>query len=217
MTTEHQPPAGEGAPKADASENPAPAKRKTIERTSGEKFQIWFFQNRFWVLGLASTLIQASVIYFVEFTPLRFEDDDAYENVAFVAVDVQEAEDAPEVAAEGEIEPTEKILEEKEDTRVATAQNPFAIGATPPVDMNPSDIPEYTAEARAAGWQGVLYLEVVISENGRVLQVIPKNNPGYGLAQKAVQKYRSKRFRPAVLDGKPITVKMVIPVRYKLN
>jgi len=199
---------------------PAPPRAKRPEdRTRDEKFIIWFNQNRVWALGLLSVVVLASVIGAVEIKPLRFEEDDAYENIAFVAVDVQEAEDAPEVAAEGEIEPTEKILEEKEDDRVASAQNVHAIGATPPVDLAPSDKPDYTVEARQAGWQGVVVATVVISEEGRVLQVLVPNHqdPGYGIAQAIVRKYRGKRFRPAILDGKPITVKMQIPVRFTLN
>lgn len=193
-------------------------KSNVIQRTGKEKFAIWFDQNRFWVLGVFSFSIQFLIIYFMYFPPKTFgADDDIYEEIQFVQnVQVQqEATDVP--PAEGEIRKTDQLKKEKvEDERIAGAQNPYAIGATPPVDLSPGTKPPYTPEARAAGIEGLLVLELVVGDDGRVLQCRVVKGLGHGLDQSAVQTYYSKRFTPAYKEGKPITVKINVPIRFQL-
>lgn len=188
------------------------------ERTGKEKFRIWFHQNRFLVLGLASALIQGILVLTVYFPDVRFdEDDEVYDEIAFTA-NVQLKEAAPEVPpAEGEIKETERLKKEVvEDTRIASAANPFAQGATAPVDLNPGVKPPYTAEARAAGIEGVVVLELIISEKGNVLRARVLRGLGYGLDQSAVRTFRAKKFTPSYKEGKPITVKIPVQVRFTL-
>lgn len=189
-----------------------------IQRSGKEKFAIWFHQNRYWVLAAASGTFQFLFIYFMYFPPQTFDQgEDIYEEIQFVD-QVQVKQEAVEVPpAQGEIRKTDQLKKEKvEDTRIAGAQNPFAIGATPPVDLSPGVKPPYTAEARAAGIEGMMVLELVIGENGRVLQARVVKPLGYGLDQSAVQTYYQKRFTPAYKEGKPITVKINVPIRFQL-
>lgn len=189
-----------------------------IQRTKSEQRKIWFFQNRFRIFGLISVFVQLAAIYGVEFEPPRFADDsEVYDQIAFVSNLQVQTEAGEQDVAEGEIEPTDKKLEEQLDDRIASAQDPFRINATPPVDLNPSVKPEYTPEARKAGFEGKLYLEIVVADTGEVLMVRPRNQVGHGLEPIAIQTYRRKRFQPAIMQGKPITVKIIIPVRYSLN
>lgn len=191
---------------------------KKIERTKAEERRIWFFQNRFTIFGAISLFVQLAAIYGIEFEPLRFEDDDqVYDQIAFVSNVQVESEEGQEEVAEGEIEPTDKLLEDKLDDRIASAVNPFQVNATAPVDLNPSVKPAYTPEARKDGFEGKLYLEIVVADTGEVLMVRPRNKVGFGLERLAIQTYRRKRFQPALMQGKPITVKIIIPVRYTLN
>jgi protein TonB len=189
-----------------------------IQRSAAERRKIWIFQNRFRIFGVVSVFVQLAAIYGVEFEPLRFEDGDrVFDQIAFVSNLQVESEAGETEVAEGEIEPTDKKLEEQLDDRIASAVDPFQVRATPPVDLSPSDKPEYTAEARAAGFEGKLYIEIVVADTGEVLMVRPRNQVGYGLEQIAVRTYRRKRFQPAIMQGKPITVKIIVPVRYSLK
>ena len=198
-----------------------PTKKRKLERTSSEKFRIWFFQNRFNVVGALAAVTQISAIYLVKFEPVNLDfSNEVYEEVAFVnnLQVVQDAPSAPQVTAEGEIVPTEKLEKPKEDNRVAQAVNPYQINATMPVDLTPTLKPLYTAEARAAGIEGIVYIELVIADTGEVLSASPRGKTlGYGLEAEAIRVFRRKKFSPAKKDGEPITVKIVVPVRFTLN
>ena len=72
---------------------------------------------------------------------------------------------------------------------------------------------QYPKEAQAAGIQGVVIAEVVVSEAGlvtdaRVVRSIPI------LDEAALKAVRQWRFEPAVVDGKPVPVKMTVTVNF---
>jgi protein TonB len=104
------------------------------------------------------------------------------------------------------------------DPRIGTAVNHVMANATAPVDLNPEIAPEYTDRARSAGIEGALILELIISDDGKVLRAKPVGKPlGFGLEQTAVRCYERKRFKPSMnSDGQPITVKIYQPVRFQL-
>lgn len=104
------------------------------------------------------------------------------------------------------------------DPRIGTAQNHLMANATAPIDLNPSVTPEYTARARAAGIEGTIILELIISDEGEVLRAKPVGKTlGMGLEQSAIACYERKRYKPSMnSDGKTITVKIYQPVRFEL-
>ncbi|MDF3821176.1 energy transducer TonB [Leptospira sp. 96542] len=167
-----------------------------------------------------SALLQAVIILFW-FTPSFDYDslDNLVEEVAFIDnVQIQEptTEAKPD---DGDFDLTDKEkLEKKEDPRVAGASDPIVSGATSPVDLSPNVRPEYTSEAKSLGITGTMTLEVIIADTGEVLRVrsVGKNLGG-GLEQEAINTYRRKRFSPSILEGKPITVKVLVPIRFTLN
>jgi protein TonB len=195
------------------------------QRTKGEKFGIWFFQNRYNVFGAASAVTLASIMSFVEFMPVQWDfSDEVYEEVAFVSnLQVKTTESAAKSAAEGKISPTDKL--EKEDPRVSQAVNPFQVNATQPVDLTPSIKPAYTIQARQAGFEGVMYLDIVVADTGEVLKVSPifrtpvdkTNFTKYGLTRAAVVAFKRKKFEPAKKEGGPITVKIRVPIRFFID
>ncbi|HOO71203.1 MAG TPA: energy transducer TonB [Spirochaetota bacterium] len=113
-----------------------------------------------------------------------------------------------------ELDPDRDIV----DPRIGTAVNHVMANATAPIDLSPQIAPEYTARARAAGIEGTIILELIISEDGEVLRAKPVGKIlGMGLEQAAVQCYERKRFKPSMnSDGKTITVKIYQPVRFEL-
>lgn len=167
-----------------------------------------------------SFLIQLLILFFWYVPPIEFDNklDRLVEEVAFVdSVSIKE----PEVAEpdDGEFEVTDKKKEiKKVDPRISSAQDSILSGATQPIDLSPNLKPEYTAEAKAAGIEGRMTLEVIIADTGEVLQVRSVGRKlGYGLEEAAKKAFSRKRYSPAILDGKPITVKALIPVNWSLR
>lgn len=105
-----------------------------------------------------------------------------------------------------------------EDPRAASAANPYIGGATMPVDLTPEIAPVYTQAAKDAGVTGTVTLEIVVSDDGRVLRARPVGKRlGHGLEESAAAAFKQKRFQPSMKDGQAITVKFYQPVRFVLN
>lgn len=76
--------------------------------------------------------------------------------------------------------------------------------------------PEYPAEARRLGIEGVVLLEVAISSDGRVLEVNVIQDPGFGLGESARSAIMKSEFEPAMSGSTPVAVRVRIPVRFRL-
>ena len=71
--------------------------------------------------------------------------------------------------------------------------------------------PEYGDQARAAGIQGTITLQILVTLDGRVGNAVVTNGLGYGLDQKAIEAAMKWRLKPAAgRDGKPVAV--IVPV-----
>ena len=76
--------------------------------------------------------------------------------------------------------------------------------------------PVYPAIARAAHLEGVVILEAVIREDGRVRDVrVLRSIPLLDAA--AVEAVRQWRFTPTLLNGEPVPVVMTITVAFRLR
>jgi protein TonB len=67
---------------------------------------------------------------------------------------------------------------------------------------------KYTDEARAAGIEGTVVLDVVVGEDGRVVDVKVMEGLPKGLTEAAVAALRGCRFTPGEKDGKPVPVRV---------
>jgi len=76
--------------------------------------------------------------------------------------------------------------------------------------------PEYSEEARKAKFQGTVVLYVVVDEKGmpRNLKVI--RPLGLGLDEKAIEAVQKWRFKPGMMNGKPVAVAAQIEVNFRL-
>ena len=84
-------------------------------------------------------------------------------------------------------------------------------GVKPPTRLN--DVPRYPAEAKAAGIEGSVLVEVVVNEQGsvadaKVVRSIPL------LDEAALESVRQWHFDPSVVNGKPVPVKMIVTLRF---
>lgn len=183
----------------------------------------WFRKNRyvlffitFFVAPMAAVILHISISY---------ANDRALDNIA-LSLDLGDIVTRARGGSTVEVDEVfgneyvkdKKVAENSEDPRIAGAENPYAASATLPVDLNPEIIPEYPPEARSSGVQGTLTLEIVVSEDGKMLRARPVGRTlGHGLEEAAVAAYYKKNFRPSLREGSPITVKYLQPVRFVLN
>ncbi len=166
---------------------------------------------------VSSATLQLFALFFWYSPPNTYDSlDKLIDEVAFVDNLVIQDPNVGEAPDDGEFEVTD-TLKKKEDARIAGAQDAIVSGATAPIDLAPNVQPEYTKDAQSAGVAGTLTLEIIIADSGEVLRVrnIGKTL-GYGLEESAIQAFYKKRYSPSVLEGKPITVKVLIPVRFSL-
>lgn len=76
--------------------------------------------------------------------------------------------------------------------------------------------PEFTDQARAANLQGVVAIQLIVDAQGNPQNVHVVKHLGDGLDQKAIEAVRQYRFSPAMFQGHPVAVQMVINVNFHL-
>lgn len=74
----------------------------------------------------------------------------------------------------------------------------------------------YPEIARRAGIQGTVYVEVFIDENGDVVKAIVKKGIGAGCDESAIAAVEKTKFRPGTQRGKPVKVRLAVPIRFRL-
>jgi TonB family protein len=76
--------------------------------------------------------------------------------------------------------------------------------------------PQYTAEARAAHYQGTVVLYVEIGPDGMASNIKVQRSLGLGLDEKAVECVKQWKFKPGQKGGKPVPVAATIEVNFRL-
>jgi TonB family protein len=77
----------------------------------------------------------------------------------------------------------------------------------------------YTPEARAAGIEGVVWVEVIVLPDGTVgddVKVARSLDKKFGLDEQAVNASKQWTFSPATKDGKPVAALATIEQHFKL-
>lgn len=87
---------------------------------------------------------------------------------------------------------------------------------TPPVPQDGNVRPDYPAEAKAAGVEGVVIVKYVVSESGAVTEASVIKGPPE-LAQACLSAVKTWRFSPAILEGKPVAVVRVARFPFKIR
>ncbi len=90
-----------------------------------------------------------------------------------------------------------------------------AEGVTPPKLLYKVE-PEYTEEAKAAGYEGTSVLYAEIAPDGAAHNLRTVRGPGLGLDEKAFDAVRQWKFQPGMREGKPVTVAATIEVNWRL-
>jgi len=78
--------------------------------------------------------------------------------------------------------------------------------------------PNYSNKARADKSRGTVLMDVVVTPEGRVTDVIVIKGPGDGLEEKAIEAVNSWKFRPAKdATGNPVAVRVQVEVTFNLS
>jgi TonB family protein len=76
--------------------------------------------------------------------------------------------------------------------------------------------PVYPEEARAAKYQGEVWITTVVDDQGIPTQLVVTRGLGLGLDEAAMEAVHQWRFTPGMKDGFPVPVKATIAVVFKL-
>ena len=77
--------------------------------------------------------------------------------------------------------------------------------------------PEFTEQARRSDLQGTVAIELIVDSQGNPQDVRVVRRLGMGLDQKAVEAVRQYKFKPAMYQGHPVSVQMVVDVDFRLH
>lgn len=75
----------------------------------------------------------------------------------------------------------------------------------------------YPPEARRAGEEGLVMLEVVVSSSGRIIESKVLKSEPMIFAESAIKICQELLFSPAYLGSRPVAVKIRLPIRFELE
>ena len=96
------------------------------------------------------------------------------------------------------------------------APPPAVGGQLQPPRLISSTPPTYPSQARAQRLQGLVVLDVLVDETGKVVETKVISGPAL-LLLAAQESLRTWKYQPAQLNGKPISVHTKVNVRFSLN
>lgn len=77
--------------------------------------------------------------------------------------------------------------------------------------------PEFSEQARSANLQGTVSLQLIVDAEGNPQNVRVTRHLGMGLDEKAVEAVRQYKFRPAMYQGHPVAVQIVVDIDFHLH
>jgi TonB family protein len=89
-------------------------------------------------------------------------------------------------------------------------------GVSAPVILHSVE-PEFTDDARRANYQGSVSIKIIVDSQGDPQDVRLVSHLGMGLDEKAIEAVRQYRFKPAMYQGQPVSVQIVIDVDFHLH
>ena len=77
--------------------------------------------------------------------------------------------------------------------------------------------PEFTEDARRANFQGSVSIRLIVDSQGNPQNVQLVHHLGMGLDEKAIEAVQQYKFKPAVYQGHPVSVQIVIEMNFHLH
>ena len=76
--------------------------------------------------------------------------------------------------------------------------------------------PEYSDASRAARFQGVVVLSIVVTPEGKADSIYVVKGAQFGLTTEAIAAVQSWKFKPAQKDGMPVPVRVPVELTFRL-
>ena len=77
--------------------------------------------------------------------------------------------------------------------------------------------PEFTEDARRANFQGSVSIKLIVDSQGNPQNVQLVHHLGMGLDEKAIDAVRQYKFKPAMYQGHPVSVQIIIEMSFHLH
>ena len=106
-----------------------------------------------------------------------------------------------------------KIVDDDENIFEVVEEIPTPVGGLQAIQEKV----HYTEIARRVGIEGTVYIQAKIDKNGDVIETIVLKGLGAGLDEEALNAVKLTKFVPGKQRGKPVNVKMTIPVKFVLK
>jgi TonB family protein len=89
------------------------------------------------------------------------------------------------------------------------------------VDQKPSvskkPTPSYPREARTAGVQGTVILRCIFNATGKITNIRVVSGLPFGLTERSIAAAEKIQFKPAIKDGKPVSVWMELQYNFHVR
>lgn len=89
-------------------------------------------------------------------------------------------------------------------------------GVSAPVVLHSVE-PEFTDQARQANFQGTVALQLIVDAEGNPQNIHITRHLGMGLDEKALEAVRQYKFKPAMYQGHPVAVQIIVNVDFHLH
>lgn len=103
--------------------------------------------------------------------------------------------------------------DQKDQIFIAVQKMPRLIGGPAAIEKNI----HYPKMALKAGIEGTVIVQFVVSPKGIPIDLKIVRSVGAGLDQAALNAVRKVRFTPGIQRGRPVPVRMTVPVRFELR
>ncbi len=111
------------------------------------------------------------------------------------------------------LEKPEASVEEAPQVFVVVENMPELIGGLAAIQREI----QYPVIAKRAGIEGRVILQFIVDEQGRVSESKVVRGIGGGCDEEALRALQTARFRPGTQRGKPVKVKMSLPMTFRLS
>jgi protein TonB len=135
--------------------------------------------------------------------PIEAPSDENVEDVEIMSTELQPAEEAPPPPPE----------EDEEVYFVAVEELPEPVGGLAALQS----AVVYPEIAKRAGVEGTVYVEAFVDEGGNVTKTTVVKGIGAGCDEAAQAAVMKTKFKPGKQRGKPVKVRMSIPIRFRLQ
>ena len=104
-----------------------------------------------------------------------------------------------------------------QSTDKQTGSGVYKVGGevTAPVPVDRPE-PKYSEKARRAKYQGTVVVGIVVGASGDVTDARIVRPLGLGLDEKALETVRTWKFKPAMRNGVPVPVRVIVEVNFRL-